>query len=119
MRALTAALTAATLAERYSRPAGPRWPFTALRIRFFALRLAEPFLTLGISAFLEKSIFSSACWRQLIAGREASSQLIGRLWFYFLTYLPKLILIDLAAAPLKVAGPPMRLRRLAFLPLIR
>jgi hypothetical protein len=119
MRALTAARTAATLAERYSRPPGPRWPFTALRIRFFARRLAEPFLTLGISAFLKESLFFSACWRQLITGREASLQLVKRLWFYFRTYLPKLILIVLAVAPVKVAGPPIRLRRLALLPLIR
>jgi hypothetical protein len=37
-----------------------------LRIRFLGLRRAEPFLDLGISAFLKKKLISLACWRQLI-----------------------------------------------------
>jgi hypothetical protein len=52
IRALTFARTPASFASRYSLPAAPRWPFTAFKIRFLAWRLAAPFLTLGISAFL-------------------------------------------------------------------
>jgi len=67
MRALTSARTVASLASRYSRPAEPRWPLTALRIRFFDWRRAAPFLTLGIFTdplSLKISSVLQACWRQ-------------------------------------------------------
>jgi hypothetical protein len=107
-----------------------------LRIRFLGWRRAEPFLTLGISAFLKKFSFFQAHWRQLIC-REPILQYITELatqaekqaclidypFILLITFytfpLASWILIAAAALPVIIAELLIRLRRLAFLPLIR
>lgn len=114
-RALTAALTTASLARRYCRFGAPRCPFTALRILFLDRRLAAPFLTRGISAFLSDWHFNNLF---LLAAADRSRE-ASYAYLLYVTYLPNSFLIVLATAPCTIAVPPILLLRLALLPLMR
>ena len=61
----------------------------------------------------------SAYWRQLTRSREASPQFLNKTSYYFPIYLQSSRLAVLAVAPVITAELPIRLRRLALLPLIR